>query len=75
MKQITNVIKGHLTPTNKRHIKYMLSHNTMSGTISGITYYIENEQSTQYKVKVIKKDNSIILGEPFRIETAYFNYK
>jgi putative heme iron utilization protein len=65
------VLTGHLTATNKIHIKALLKAKLYSGKVNTINYLLRQENDT-YTVFVIQKDNSILIGEKIRKSKATF---
>jgi putative heme iron utilization protein len=56
------VLTGHLTATNKKHIKAILEANLMTAKVNSINYLLSLENDI-YTVFTIQKDNSVIIGE------------
>ena len=66
-------ISGHLTTTNKTHIKAMFERGLMSAKVNMINYHIERLTGpNDYKVVCIKPDNSIVLGPKIDKSIAVF---
>ncbi len=55
-------ITGHLTATNKTHIKKMFELKLFEAKINTITYLL-SEENNVYTVFTIQKDNSVLIGE------------
>ena len=66
-----SVIKGHLTPTNKTHLKALFAHNLTHGKVNRISYLITQENEV-FTVKIAQADNSIVLGEKISVSKATF---
>lgn len=65
------VLTGHLTQTNKKHIKAILDRNMTSAKVNTITYLLKLENDV-YTVMTIQTDNSILIGEKIRRSKATF---
>lgn len=63
--------KGHITATEKKHIKAIMEANLMSGKINNKTYFITKKQDGNYEVKISQKDRGLILcdGSELRMST------
>ena len=68
--QITT-ITGHLTATNKTHIKALLNAKMYSGKVNTINYLLRQEKDV-FTVHIIQTDNSIMIGEKIRKSKATF---
>ena len=68
--QITT-ITGHLTQTNKTHIKALLKAKMYSGKVNTINYLLRQEKDV-FTVHIIQTDNSIMIGEKIRKSKATF---
>ncbi len=64
-------IKGHLTQTNKKHIKAILGANLLQAKVNTINYNLTRENDL-FRVTIIKKDNSIVIGEKININKVIF---
>jgi hypothetical protein len=64
-------IKGHLTQTNKKHIKAILGANLLQAKVNTINYNLTRENDL-FRVTIIKKDNSIVIGEKININKSIF---
>jgi len=64
-------LTGHLTSTNKTHIKALLKAKLYSGKVNTTNYLLKQENDI-YTVSVIQKDNSIMIGEKIRKSKATF---
>jgi len=64
-------IKGHLTQTNKKHIKAILSANLLQAKVNTINYNLTRENDF-FRVTIVKKDNSIVIGEKININKSIF---
>lgn len=64
------VIEGHLTETDKRAIKAILSQGQMSGKVGSKTYFL-SKSGKEYTVKYQVKDRGLIPvpGSGFRLST------
>ena len=62
------VLTGHLTATEKRHIKALFEANLMAGKINRKMYFI-TENAGVYTVKVSQRDRGMmpVPGSPLRI--------
>lgn len=66
-------ISGHLTATNKQHIKAMFAAERMSAKVNRINYKIERlSKPNEYEVKSAHVDLSIVIGEKIRVDKATF---
>lgn len=65
------VLSGHLTATNKKHIKAVLNANLMIAKVNTINYLLSLENGV-YTVFTIQKDNSVIIGEKISKSKATF---
>jgi len=64
-------LSGHLTATNKKHIKAVLNANLMIAKVNSINYLLSLENDI-YTVFTIQTDNSIIIGEKISKSKATF---
>jgi hypothetical protein len=64
-------IKGHLTQTNKKHINAILGANLLKAKVNTINYFLTRENDL-FRVTIIKKDNSIVIGEKININKVIF---
>lgn len=64
-------LSGHLTATNKKHIKDILELNLSAAKVNTINYCLRLNDGI-YTVWVIKKDNSIVIGEKVQKSKATF---
>ena len=55
------VIQGHLTPTNRKHIKVLFKLKNFEAKVNNINYKIINEND-YYIAKIAKKDSSYASG-------------
>lgn len=65
-----STITGHLTQTNKKHIKIMIKKGLDCAKINGINYLIQFRDGI-YSVTTIQVDNSVIIGE--KTQKSTFN--
>ena len=65
------VIEGHLTATNKTHIKAILFAKMMKAKVNSIVYYLSLENGV-YTVTIEKKDRGLVPvpGSPFIISKS-----
>lgn len=66
-----STITGYLTQTNKKHINAILSANLLQAKVNTINYYLTLENNI-YSVKIIRKDNSVIIGAKINISRSTF---
>ena len=64
-------LSGHLTSTNKTHIKAMFEKNTLCAKVNIMHYKIVPENKI-FHVTIVKTDNSIVIGEKKDISKATF---
>jgi len=64
------VIKGHLTPTNKKHLKTLFSLKNYQAKVNNINYKITNVNDC-FMVEMAKKDSSYLSG----FETSKATFK
>jgi hypothetical protein len=64
-------LSGHLTATNKKHIRAMFDVGVLSAKVNTINYVITQSENV-YTVKKTVKDLSIVTGPKFRTHTATF---
>lgn len=64
-------LSGHLTASNKKHIKDILELNLSIAKVNNINYCLRFNDGI-YTVWVIKKDNSIVIGEKVQKSKATF---
>ena len=64
-------ISGHLTQTNKKHINAILGAKLLQAKVNTINYYLRRENDF-FRVTIIKKDNSIVIGEKININKSTF---
>lgn len=61
------VIKGHLTATNKKHIKALLDAGMLKGQVNRIEYYLNKVSENLYAVNIPSYEKSILLGKVEKI--------
>jgi hypothetical protein len=66
-----STITGHLTQTNKKHINAILSANLLQAKVNTINYFLTLENDI-YSVKIIRKDNTVVLGAKINISRSTF---
>lgn len=66
-----STITGHLTQTNKKHINAILRSNLTEAKVNTINYFL-TLQNDIYTVKIIRKDNSVLLGAKINISRSTF---
>jgi hypothetical protein len=64
-------LSGHLTATNKKHIKAILDAKMTEAKVNTINYFLTLEDSV-YTVKVVQADKSIVFGPKIRTDKATF---
>jgi hypothetical protein len=64
-------ISGHLTQTNKKHINAILGANLLKAKVNTINYFLTRENDF-FRLTIIKKDNSIVIGEKININKVIF---
>lgn len=64
-------LSGHLTATNKKHIKAILERNMQQAKVNRIGYFLILENDI-YTVKMMQKDNTIVFGEKVQKSKATF---
>lgn len=52
-----SVINGHLTPTEKKHIKALFAHDMTEGKVNTKTYFIVKENGI-YTAKILENEYS-----------------
>lgn len=69
-------ISGHLTATNKTHIRAILEANLMEGKINNTNYHLQKEGEI-YTAKISKKDRGLIPcpGSQLRMSTGTYQFK
>ena len=65
------IIKGHLTATNKKHIKALLEAGVLKGKVNKTEYYLNKVSDFLYTVNIPNYTKSIITGVNERIN--YFS--
>lgn len=65
------VLTGHLTPTNKTHLKALFAQKLNCGKVNRINYLIKFNEGI-YKVTMVQTDNSVIYGEKINVSKATF---
>ena len=50
-----NVTSGHLTATEKRHIKTILEHGDLHGSTKLKRYFLTKESDNRYSVKILSR--------------------
>lgn len=69
------VIKGHLTPTNKKHIKAILNANLSEAKVNRINYHLTLDNGF-YTVKIVLKDRGLgFIGNELRLSTYISVFK
>ena len=66
-----STISGHLTQTNKKHLNAILSANLLQAKVNTINYFLTLENDI-YSVKIIRKDNTVVLGAKINISRSTF---
>jgi len=66
-----STLSGHLTATNKKHIKALFDAKMNTGKVNRINYFISFINNI-WGVTIVEKDNSIIIGEKIRKSKATF---
>jgi len=63
-------LTGHLTATNKRHIKAIIDANLLEGRINKTSYFLSKKDDV-FMVKIQCVDRGLIpcIGSPLRIST------
>lgn len=69
-----HTISGHLTATNKRHIKAILEAKLMEARINNTTYYLQKEEEI-YTVKISKRDRGLIPCPGSALRTSINTYQ
>ena len=70
-------VSGHLTSTNKIHIRAMFKVGVNTAKVNRINYDIDIESPINgvYKVDIVKKNNYIMIDEKIEISKATFKIK
>lgn len=67
-------LKGHLTATEKRHIKALFGAALMEGKANRKNYLFTFENGV-YTVRIKEVDNTVVIGEKTKMHTVQFEIK
>lgn len=70
-------LTGHLTSTEKTHIKAIFKANLLEAKVNRKNYFLTlvNPLKKEYKVKIVEVDKNIVIGKKLRTHFANFQVK
>ena len=70
-------LNGHLTLTEKTHIKAIFKANLTEAKVNRKNYFLTlvNPLKKEYKVKIVEVDKNIVIGKKLRTSFADFQVK
>lgn len=70
-------LTGHLTSTEKTHLKAIFKENLTEAKVNRKNYFLTllNPLKKEYKVKIVEVDKTVVIGKKLRSHFANFQLK